>query len=94
MTVTPTSTRRKEELLTRVDLTELVDALGLERKGKDARCPNHNDTGRPNLHIYKDRVHCFACDFNVDAFGLVEKVEGARLRRAPSTSWLPATVFP
>ena len=68
--------RRKEELLTRVDLTELVDALGLERKGKDARCPNHNDTGRPNLHIYKDRVHCFACDFNVDAFGLVEKVRG------------------
>lgn len=75
-------TRRKEELLTRVDLTEIVDALGLERKGKEARCPNHNDTGRPNLHIYKDRVHCFACDWNVDAFGLVEKAKGLDFKGA------------
>jgi len=68
--------RRKEELLDRCNMIDLVDALGLDRKGKVARCPNHDDQGRPNLAIFSDNVHCFACGFHADAFGLVAKVKG------------------
>ena len=69
--------QRKEELLDRATMLEVADALGLEPAGKkDRHCPAHNDTGRPNLHIYDKEAHCFACGFHADALGLVAKVKG------------------
>ena len=68
--------QRKEELLDRATMLEVADALGLEPAGKkDRHCPAHNDTGRPNLHIYDKEAHCFACGFHADALGLVAKVK-------------------
>lgn len=68
--------RRKEELLDRATMQEVADALGLEPAGKkDRHCPAHNDTGRPNLHLYEKEAHCFACGFHADAIGLVAKVK-------------------
>ena len=66
----------KDDIRKRTDLVELCQALGLDPKGKVARCPAHNDQGRPNLHIYPDNVHCFACNWGGDAFELVAKVKG------------------
>ena len=68
----------KEDIRKRTDLFELCEALGLDpnQKGKVARCPAHADQGRPNLHIYADNVHCFACNWGGDAFELVAKVKG------------------
>lgn len=63
-----------DELKRLVNMVELCQRLGLDPKGKEARCPAHNDTGRPNLHIYDDHVFCFACEWTGDAFALVEKV--------------------
>lgn len=69
--------RRKEDILARVDLVELADALGLQPAGKkDRHCPAHTDQGRPNLHLYAKEAHCFACGFHADAFDLVAKVKG------------------
>ena len=69
--------RRKEELLNRATMLEVADALGLEPAGKkDRHCPAHNDTGRPNLHLYDKEAHCFACGFHADALALVAKVKG------------------
>lgn len=69
--------RRKEELLNRATMQEVADALGLEPVGKkDRHCPAHNDTGRPNLHLYDKEAHCFACGFHADALALVAKVKG------------------
>ena len=69
--------RRKEELLDRATMLEVADALGLEPAGKkDRHCPAHNDTGRPNLHLYDKEAHCFACGFHADVIGLVAKVKG------------------
>lgn len=69
--------RRKEELLNRATMQEVADALGLEPAGKkDRHCPAHNDTRRPNLHLYDKEAHCFACGFHADAFALVAKVKG------------------
>ena len=67
-----------EDLKKRIDMIELCEALGLQPKGKVARCPAHNDAGegRPNLAIYPDNVHCFRCGFSADAVGLVEKAKG------------------
>ena len=66
----------KDEVRRRTDLFELCEALGLAPKGKVARCPAHNDDGRPNLAIYPDHVYCFVCEFHADAFDLVAKVKG------------------
>ena len=68
----------KDEVRRRTDLIELCEALGLQPKGKVARCPAHNDAGegRPNLAIYADNVYCFRCGFAADAFDLVAKVKG------------------
>lgn len=68
--------RAKEDIRKRTELFELCAALGLEPKNKVARCPGHNDTGRPNLAIYDDHVHCYVCGFHADAFDLVAKVRG------------------
>ena len=67
-----------DDLKKRTDMFELCEALGLQPKGKVARCPAHNDAGegRPNLAIYSDNVHCFRCGFSADAVGLVEKAKG------------------
>ena len=68
--------RRKEELLDRAKMLEVADALGLVPAGKkDRHCPAHNDTGRPNLHLYDKEAHCFACGFHADALALVAKVK-------------------
>lgn len=72
----------KEKLLARISLVDVVDALGLERRGKVARCPAHDDQGRANLQIYDDGVHCFACGFHADAFDLVAKVKGVDFKGA------------
>ena len=77
-----TDDQQKEEILARTDMIELCDALGLAPKGKVARCPAHDDQGRPNLAIYPRNVHCFACGFNADAFALVMKVQGVDFRGA------------
>ena len=67
-----------DDLKKRIDMIELCEALGLQPKGKVARCPAHNDAGegRPNLAIYADNVFCFRCGFSADAVGLVEKAKG------------------
>ena len=31
------------------------------RVGEKVPCPAHADHNTPNLHIYADHVHCFAC---------------------------------
>lgn len=77
-----TDDQQKEEILARTDMIELCAALGLDPKGKVARCPAHDDKGRPNLAIYPRNVHCFACGFNADAFDLVMKVKGLDFRGA------------
>lgn len=84
MTPTTKDDRYKEEVLKRADLTRLCERLGLDPKGKVARCPAHNDTGegRPNLAIYKESVHCFRCDFHADAIGLVEKTKNLDFKAA------------
>ena len=66
----------KNEVRQRTDLFDLCEALGLQPKGKTARCPAHADQGRPNLAIYPDNVHCFVCNWGGDAFELVAKVKG------------------
>jgi hypothetical protein len=36
------------------------------RVGEKVFCPAHNDNNAPNLHIYEDHVHCFACGVHGD----------------------------
>lgn len=70
--------RQKEDIIAQTKLAALCRELGLDpdAKGRVARCPAHDDQGRPNLTIYPKNVHCFACGFTGDAFALVGKVKG------------------
>jgi DNA primase len=44
--------------------------------GEKVLCPAHADNNTPNLHIYGDHVHCFACDFHGDVVALWKVMHG------------------
>src|SRR5215203_1026652 len=46
------------------------------RVGKKVLCPAHADANTPNLHIYGDHVHCFACGFHGDVVDLWQVMHG------------------
>jgi DNA primase len=63
------------ELKSRVDLR---DILGHE----NLHCPWHEDGFTPNLHVYQDHVHCFACGKTSDGLGYLMKAEGLTFPQA------------
>lgn len=79
-----------ERLKQEADLVRVADALGLQPKkqGRNfvARCPAHDDRGRPNLVLYPDRAKCFRCGWSADAIGLVKQVRGGEI--AEAIRWL------
>jgi DNA primase len=46
------------------------------RVGEKVFCLAHADNNTPNLHIYSDHVHCFACDFHADVVALWQLKHG------------------
>lgn len=72
-------------------IVEVAQALGLEVKrdgsGWKIRCFAHNDTGRPNMHLYPDgEAHCFNCGWHGDVFDMVATVRGVDFVEAKT--WL------
>ena len=70
-----------KDLRERNQIVEVAEALVLEprRSGSSflARCPAHDDKGRPNLVIYPaGTVKCYRCGYHADVIGLVVKVKG------------------
>ena len=68
-----------------VDVARVIGArLPLKAEGHHwiARCPFHEDGGRPNLVVYADHFHCFACGAHGDVFDLVAKLDGIPLPEA------------
>jgi hypothetical protein len=53
-----------------------VEQVAGGRVGEKILCPAHADNNRPNLHIYTDHVHCFACDFHADVVALWQLKHG------------------
>ncbi len=72
-------------LRARVDVARVIGArLPLKSEGRHwvARCPFHEDGGRPNLVVYANHFHCFACGAHGDVFELVAKLDGISLGEA------------
>ena len=65
-----------ETLREHVDLAELIGRY-IELEGKKARCvaPGHEDA-TPSLHLYHNRVHCFACGFHGDVTDVWAAIKG------------------
>jgi DNA primase len=69
------------ELKRRRPLAEVVEGYGLELRRSGAalvaRCPFHQDGGRPNLHVYPDSgvFICYRCGARGDVIGFVQRVE-------------------
>ena len=61
-----------ELLRERVSVEQVIGG----RAGKKVLCPAHADGDTPNLHIYGDHVHCFACGFHGDVVALWQKMRG------------------
>lgn len=65
------------------DIVEVARALGLDPKKEGprfvARCPAHNDQGRPNLSLDQVKgAKCFRCGFSADVIDLAAKVKGSK----------------
>ena len=43
-----------------------IEQVAGGRVGEKVFCLAHADNNTPNLHIYEDHVHCFACPFHAD----------------------------
>jgi hypothetical protein len=43
-----------------------IEKVASGRVGEKVHCPAHADSKTPNMHIYVDHVHCFACCFHGD----------------------------
>ena len=73
-------------LRAQVDVARVVGArLPLKSEGRHwiARCPFHEDGGRPNLVLYPDGgFKCFACGAHGDVFDLVAKLDDIPLPEA------------
>ncbi len=68
-----------QDLKARINIVEIADELGLEPKRSGAsffaRCPSHNDQGRPNMAIHpKKGAICFRCGYKADVIKLVADV--------------------
>jgi DNA primase len=53
-----------------------VEQVAGGRVGEKVLCPAHADNNSPNLHIYGDHVHCFACGFHGDVVDLWQVIHG------------------
>ncbi len=78
-----------ERLKSDTNIVDVARDLGLEPKKSGvnfvARCPNHDDKGRPNLTLNakkKPGAICFSCGFKADAIALVKKVKGCETGEA------------
>lgn len=72
----------REEVLTSVNVIELVRSRGIRanRSGMVC-CPFHGDK-RPSMKVYKDGFKCFACGENGNAIDFVMKYDGLSFKDA------------
>lgn len=67
-----------QTLKDRINIVDIAEELGLDPKRSGsafiARCPSHDDKGRPNLTIYPKNVFCFNCGYKADVIKLVADV--------------------
>lgn len=97
-TVTPGGPGRYDldRLRELADIVTVADALGLKPKKAGhknfvARCPAHNDTGRPNLSLNADKgAICFSCGFKAGPVDLVMQVKNCDAGEA--IRWLAGLV--
>lgn len=80
-----------ERLKAASPILEVAADLGLQLKregsGWKTRCFAHNDTGRPNLHIYPDGgAKCFSCGWAGDVIDMVAEVKG--VSKGEAIRWL------
>jgi DNA primase len=68
-----------QDLKARINIVDIAEELGLDpkRSGSSffARCPSHDDQGRPNMAIHpKKGAICFRCGYKADVIKLVADV--------------------
>ncbi len=68
-----------QDLKARINIVDIAEELGLDPKRSGAsffaRCPSHDDQGRPNMAIHpKKGAICFRCGYQADLIKLVADV--------------------
>lgn len=69
-------------------LSDVVRVVGARRQGNVyvAKCPFHDDGGRPNLVLYSDHYHCFVCGAHGGFGKLLERFGVPSLKASPDAS--------
>lgn len=68
-----------------VRIQDVLWALKINANGGKISCFIHDDK-HPSMSVYKDRVHCHACQFDEDVIGVVSRV--MNLSFVDSIRWL------
>ena len=68
-----------QDLKARINIVDIAEEMGLDPKRSGtsffARCPSHDDQGRPNMAIHpKKGAICFRCGYQADVIKLVADV--------------------
>lgn len=74
-----------QKLKERIDCRELIQSLGIEFKGTNISCLNSSHPDKnPSMAVYPDHVLCFGCNYNLDAVGIVQNIQGLSFKDAIS----------
>lgn len=65
-----------------LDITAILDAHGVKRRGRAVFCPFHKNERTPAASIHNNRLHCFGCVKSWDSIALYRAWHGLSFRDA------------
>lgn len=74
--------RTSEDIKAEVDVPTFLRQQGIEIRRGMCHCFVHGADKHPSMKVYPDGVHCFACGFNGDIFGIYQQIFGCDFKTA------------
>jgi DNA primase len=69
------------EIRARLDARKLFGPVPPDDRAIYTRCLWHQDSGRPNLAVYRDHCYCYRCGASEGSLGLLAALRGLDIRR-------------
>jgi len=79
--------RDRIKAVAEADFLQLFTDHGGRRRGKALHCRFHKNR-TPSASIFKNRYHCFACNFSLDAIAFVERAQRTDFKGALGSTFV------
>ena len=63
-----------DDIRAEIDVPRFLQEHGIEVRRGMCHCFVHGKDKHPSMKVYKDGVHCFACGYNADIFGIYQQL--------------------